>query len=383
MRMNLNITDTDTQIEDRSKLSEKYDTIHNWFFLLETFLTIIGLAILIVGGNSGISGELSSFLNGIFPNIWCKNGAYVVILITVYTLFFIPLSFYKGFILEHRFGLSTQSIGNWIKDKLKSFSISVIILLIVTEIAYLLLRRTGLYWWVWTGFFWFFFTILMQILMPVFIIPLFFKLSPLDNSELSGRLKAMAQKAGVKVLGVFRIEFSKKTKKANAAITGIGRTKRILLADTLLDTYEQDEVEAIFAHELGHYHYRHIWQLIGVSAISTFLGLGIASKIFTAAVYKMGFSSIQDIGGFPILLFILFVFTLLVLPVDNAFSRMLERQADKFSIEFTGSPKAFIGSMTKLAGQNLVRINPNPVIHFLLHNHPSISQRIKMARRYL
>lgn len=367
------------QIEHRQELAKKYELVHNKLFLLEIILTLLGLIILIVGGISGISGRLSWILGFAIPNIWLKNGAYVVIVSIIYTLFFLPLNFYEGYILEHKFMLSNQSLGDWIKNSLKAFGVSLVLSLIIIEITYLLLRQTGSYWWIWAGCFWIFFSIILNHLAPILLIPIFFKLTPLDNPELVEKLKAMAQKVGSRILGVFEIDLSRKTKKANAAFTGMGKTKRILLADTLLKEYTQEEIEVILAHELGHYYYKHLWQLLTASVISTFIGLGIGHKILSISTHKLGFPGISDIGAFPILALVLFGFMLLVLPINNTFSRKLERQADKFAISLTKNPQAFINSMNKLAYQNLSNVSPNPIVHFLLHSHPSISERIEMA----
>lgn len=369
--------------ENREKLAKEYDLIHNKLFLLDIILTFLGLIILIVGGIGGISGRLSTILNNIFPNIWLKNGLYVGVLSLSYTILFLPLNFYEGYILEHKFKLSNQTICEWAKDKLKSFGISLLLSLIIIEITYLLLRRTDSYWWIWAGILWILFSIVLNHLAPIILIPIFFKLTPLNNPELVDRLKILAQKVGAKIVGVFEIDLSRKTKKANAAFIGIGNTKRIILSDTLLKEYSREETEVILAHELAHYHYKHIWKLLGIGIISTFVGLGIVHKVLTVSVIKLGFPGISDIGAFPIFAIVLFIFMLFILPINNTFSRRLERTADKFAIETTNNPNTFISSMNKLAYQNLTDKSPNKIIHFLLHSHPSISNRIDMARKYL
>lgn len=375
------MTDIDNS-ENRKELAKKYELIHNKLFLLDIILTFIGLILLTVGGNSGISGQLSGILNRLYPNIWLKNGLYVVIISILYTLCFLPLSFYEGYILEHRFKLSNQSAWDWTKDKLKGFGVSLVISLILVEVMYLLLRRTETYWWIWAGILWIIFTLILNKLAPILLIPIFFKLTPLNNPELEDRLKVMAKKVGAKIVGIFEIDLSRKTKKANAAFTGIGSTKRILLSDTLLKEYSHEEVEVILAHELGHYFYKHLWKLLILGVVATFIGLGIGHLILVGSVKNIGFLSITDIGTFPVLSLVLFGFMLITLPINNAFSRRLERQADKFAIETTNNPRAFISSMEKLSNQNLSNPDPNPVLHFILHSHPSISERIKMAQAY-
>ena len=381
-----NITNSSADIlqpKDREKLAKKYSLIKNKLFFLEIALTFIGLVILIVGGINGISGKLSQFLHSNIPNIWLVNGVYLVILSLLQTIIFLPLSFYEGYTLEHKFKLSNHTIMSWAKDKFKSFAVSLVLSLIIIEVIYLLLRQTGNYWWIWAGILWIFFSLILNHLAPILLLPIFFKLTPLRDEDLANRLKKMAQKVGAQILGVFEFDLSKKTKKANAAFTGMGKTKRILLADTLLKEFSPDEVEVILAHELGHYYYKHLWKLMGLGIISTFIGLAVANRILISATVKLGFSGISDIGTLPVLSFVLFGFMLITLPINNTFSRKLERQADTFSIETTNNPDSFISSMKKLAVQNLADTTPNPVIHFILHSHPSISERIKMAEKFI
>lgn len=370
-------------MEDKQVLAKKYELIHNKLFLLDIILTLAGLIILIVGGIGGVSGRLNGILSICIPNIWLKNGAYVVIMIVAYTAFFLPLSYYGGYVLEHRFKLSNQTNSLWIKDKLKGFIVSLVISLLLIEITYWLLRIAGEKWWIYAGVLWILFSIVLNHLAPIILIPIFFRLTPLQNIELAARLKRMAEKVGAKVVGIFEIDLSRKTKKANAAFTGMGNTKRILLGDTLLKQYSEEEIEVILAHELGHYYYKHIWKLLAMGVVSTFLGLAVGHKVLTVSVVKLGFYGISDIGSFPILALVLFGFMLFFLPINNTFSRRLERQADRFALETANSPLAFKSGMEKIASQNLADTTPHPVIHFLLHSHPSISERIKMAESYI
>ncbi len=368
---------------ERTQQAKKYQSIRNKLFLIETLFTIIILTILIVGGNRGISAYISVNIGGFLRNVYLTIGLYVGVLLIGQFLLFLPLSYYSGYTLEHKFNLSTQKVSNWLKDQLKSLAISLILSIIIIEVVYLLLRRSGNLWWLWAGILWIFFTIILSRLAPIVLIPLFFKLTPLKDEELASRLKSLAQKVGSKILGIFEIDLSRKTKKANAAFTGWGKTKRILLSDTLLKEYTADEIEVILAHELAHYYYKHIWKLLTLGIASTIIGLWLADQILAVSVTRLGFSGIADIAAFPLFALILFIFMLFFLPVNNTFSRLMERQADKMAIELTNKPQAFIDSMNKLAYQNLADTKPNPIIHFILHNHPSISERVAMAKKYL
>ena len=368
---------------DRTKTAKQYAGIKNRLFLVDIIITFLGLLILMVGGISGASGYFSAYLNSHLPNIYLINGVYVVALIIAYTVLFLPLSLYEGYFLEHRFRLSTQSLGNWFRDKLKSLGVSVVLSLIVIEITYLLLRRTGSSWWIWAGILWIFFSIIFNHLAPVLLIPIFYKLTPLNNPGLETKLIQMTQKAGARIIGIFKIDLSRKTKKANAAFTGMGRTKRILLSDTLLAKFSNEETGVILAHELGHYYYKHLWKLLSLGIITTFIGLWIANRVLFFSASRMGFTSIADIGTLPLFSLVLFIFMLITMPINNLFSRHLERQADKFSIEITNDPAAFQSCMKKLSSQNLADVSPNPIIHFIMHSHPSIKERIAMAQHYI
>jgi len=369
--------------EERQKIAKEYSSVHNQLFLLDTILTFMGLVMIIVGGNSGISGRISTALSIHIPNNWLLVAGYVVIINTAYCILFLPFNFYEGYTLEHKFKLSNQTIGAWAKDKLKSFGVSLVLSLIIMEVTYWLLRVSGGSWWIWAGCLWILFSIVLTHLAPILLMPIFFKITPLDNNELSERLKNLAQKTGANILGVFEMDLSKKTKKANAAFTGIGNTKRILLADTLLQKFSHEEIEVILAHELGHYYYSHLWKLLTFGVVSTFAGLALCNVALNHFVSTLGFTSIADIGAFPVFAIVLFFFMLITLPINNTFSRHLEKQADAFALDTTRKPEAFISSMNKLAEQNLADTNPNPIIHFILHSHPSISERIKMAEIFI
>lgn len=368
--------------ENRKNTAKQYARIHNWLFLLDLVLTLACLVVLISGGKNSLSAKLSNFSSSLFPNLLLKNGIYIVLLILAQFIFFLPLSFYEGYTLEHKFKLSNHTIFSWLMDKLKGLGVSLIITIIILEAVYFLLGRFESTWWIWASVLWIFFTLILNHLAPIILLPIFYKLTPLKDTEFADKLRNLAEKAGAKILGVYEFDLSKKTKKANAAFTGIGNTKRILLADTLIKEFSKEEIEVILAHELGHYYFKHLWKLMALGVTATFIGLFIVDKILKSSVMGMGFENIANIGAFPVFALVMFGFMLFTMPINNTFSRMLERQADKFAIDTTNNPDAFMGSMRRLSSQNLSDDTPNPIIHFLLHSHPSISERIRTAETY-
>lgn len=341
----------------------------------------ITLVLLVVFLVSGLSGWLAYRCEIISSNPWSVVTLYVLAVVLGQTALLLPLSYYSGFHLEHKFGLSNETLTGWVKDKLKSLGLNLVLGILVVNIVYFLLRRSPDHWWVWTGVFLFFFGVILTNLFPVLILPLFYKLKPLDDAALTERLTRMAESVGAKVLGVFRMDLSEKTKKANAAMAGLGNTKRIILGDTLLSNYTPEEIEVVLAHELAHYKYKDIWRMLALGAATTFVGLWIAHLALRACLPSLGFQSISDIAAFPVIVLVFVVYGLVTMPISNGFSRWREYAADAFAVQLTKNVGAFTSAMNKLAEQNLADLSPNPVIEWLLHDHPALSKRIAAAEK--
>jgi len=248
--------------------------------------------------------------------------------------------------------------------------------------VYFLLRLVGAWWWAAVGGFFLLFGVVLSALFPVLILPIFYKLQPLENELLVKKLSDLARRVGAKVLGVYRMGMSEKTKKANAAFAGLGATKRIILGDTLLNHFAEDEIEVVMAHEMAHYRHGDLWRMIAWSTVTTFVGLWIADMVVRQALPHFGFERVSDLAAFPLLALCLFGFSLVVMPLNNAFSRWRERLADTEALELTRNPDGFIRAMRKLAEQNLADLAPHPVIEFLLHDHPSLARRITLAEQW-
>ena len=363
---------------DRQAQARQYERVHNWLFVVDLILTLV---LLLVFLGSGLSRWLAYRCEVISPNPWIIVTLYVVAVVVAQTALLLPLSYYSGFYLEHRFGLSNETLWGWIKDKLKSLGLNLILGVFVINVVYFLLRRSPEHWWVWTGVFLFLFGVLMTNLFPVLILPLFYKLKPLDDVALTERLTRMAESVGAKVLGVFRMDMSEKTKKANAAMAGLGNTKRIILVDTLLSNYTPEEIEVVLAHELAHYKYKDLWRMLALGAATTFVGLWIADLGLRACLPRFGFNDVSDIAAFPLIVLVFVVYGLITMPISNGFSRWREYAADAFAVQLTKNVDALVSAMKKLAEQNLADLCPNPVIEWLLHDHPALSKRIAAAEK--
>jgi STE24 endopeptidase len=221
--------------------------------------------------------------------------------------------------------------------------------------------------------------VLLAQLAPVVLFPIFYKFEPLEDEELRRRMVVLGERAGTRVRGVYRWKLSEKSNKANAALTGLGGTRRVILADTLLDNYTPDEIEAVLAHELGHHVHRHILKSIFVQAAVTFVGFWAANWTLHYAVDHHMFEELSDFANIPLLALVSAVLGFLLMPALNAYSRFNERQADRYAFESIASVDPFVSSMNKLAEQNLAERTPSKWVEWFFHSHPSISRRLAAA----
>lgn len=294
----------------------------------------------------------------------------------------LPLDFLGGFWLEHRYGLSNLTLGAWVKDQLKGFAVGGVLAALSVEVLYGTMRRRPDGWWIISGMIFIAFFVLLANLAPVLIFPIFFKFKPLENPSLTARLLELSRRAGSRVKGVFEWKLSEKSKKANAALVGLGNTRRIILADTLLDKFTEDEVEAVLAHELGHHVHRHMLQGLAVQVAATFLGFFLVDMALRRFGGFFGFEGLSDFVNLPLLLLVGTTLALVLLPAVNAHSRSMERQADAYALGAVSDRSAFVSCMEKLAALNLAERKPHPWIEFVFHSHPSIEKRIAFAQKF-
>jgi len=295
----------------------------------------------------------------------------------------LPFDFVQGYWLEHRYELWNLTLWSWVKDQLKGLALGGALAVLGLEFLYWTLGRWPDYWWIVTATVFVGFFVLLANLAPVLILPIFFKFKPLENAALTERLVALSRRAGTRVKGVFEWKLSEKSKKANAALTGLGNTRRIIVADTLLAAFTDDEVEAVLAHELGHHVHRHIFQGIVIQAGATFLGFYLVDWVLGRWGPLLGFRGPSDFANLPLLALVFTGLSLLLLPAVNAHSRRMERQADAYALGAIAQSAAFVSSMTKLAELNLAERKPHPWIEFIFHSHPSIEKRIAFAEKSL
>ncbi len=364
---------------ERQKKAKEYARVRRRLMLVDLGL---GGVYALVWLLSGASAWLRDLILGLTENQLLLVALYAVVFGGIYALLDAPLSYYRGFVLPHRYGLSTQTFRAWLWDQVKGAAIGGVLGLIMVEVMYALLRVSPDWWWLWTALVMLLFTVVLSNLAPVLIFPLFYKFTPLDDEDLVERLTRLAERAGARVRGVYRFDMSSKTVEANAAVVGLGNTRRIILGDTLLDNFTADEIETVLAHELGHHVHGDMGRGILVQSALTLGGLWLANLALQWGVTAFGFESVADVAAMPWLALVLGAFGLITTPLSNAYSRWRERLADRYAMEATQDPQAFATAMTRLADQNLSDANPERWVEVLLHSHPAISRRVAMAEDF-
>jgi STE24 endopeptidase len=366
---------------EKQKQAKEYARIRRRLWLVDTVLSAVyALLWLFLGWAISLRDWLSTFTT----NPWLLVPLFVIIFGGIYTVLNLPLGYYSGFVLPHRFGQSNQTFRDWVIDQLKGLAVGAPLGLILLELLYLALRATGDLWWLWAAGGMLIFTVILSNLAPILIAPLFNKYVPLgdEHKELADRLLALAKRANTKVRGVFKFDMSRQTKAANAALAGIGNTRRIVLGDTLINEFSTDEIETVLAHELGHHVHHDIPILITFGTLSTTLSLFIASLALKWATNYFGFTGPADVAAFPALMLIFGAYGLITMPIDNAVSRWRESMADDYALESTGKIEAFASAFTRLANQNLGDVDPEKWVVWLFYSHPPLGERIAKANNW-
>jgi len=330
---------------------------------------------------SGWSAALAAWSRGL------AGGAigivmYVSVLAAGWELLSLPLTFYGSFLLDRKYGLSSESATTWLADHLKAFGWGFVLTVGAAVTVYGSMRLWPDGWWiVVTGVF-AALAIVLSRLAPVVLMPMFYRFAPLARESLRDRLLALSARAGVPVLGVFEWGLGEKTSRANAALVGIGRTRRIIVSDTVLKDYSDDEVEVILAHELSHHVHHDIWSGLAIETGIAGASLAAANAAVITVGPSFGITRVSDIAGLPLLVLAGGATSLLLTPLANAWSRHNERRADRYALQLTGGTAPFISAMRRLGAQNLAEERPSRPVFWFFHTHPTIDERIAAARTF-
>lgn len=341
--------------------------------------TVLFFSVTLVFLATGLSASLETAVRGFASNDYLAMIGFVLIFGFGSGVVGFPLKVYSGFYLEHAYGLSNQTLTRWFLEGLKGGLVSVTVTVPILVVLFWCLRNYGDVWWLPVGIALFFVSVLLARLAPVLLLPLFHKFKPLEENAFRERIVGLCGKVGMKISGVYVFDMSKNTKKANAAFTGVGKTRRIILADTLMANFTDEEIETVVAHELGHYRLHHMKVMLLTGTLSTFAGLYLTAAVYARSLGWFGFSGADAIAALPLLGMWLGVYSLLTTPLSNILSRAHERAADRFAVSLTGRKEAFSNALSKLAKVNLADESPHPLVEFLFHSHPSIARRIRLV----
>jgi STE24 endopeptidase len=366
---------------EKQKKAKQYARINRRMMLVGL---VIGVVYILAWLFLSWAHNLRDFLLLWTESPWLLVAGFAAVFGGIYYLINLPLSYYEGFVLPHHYDLSNQTLRGWIGDQVKSLLVGGLLGLLVLQVIYAVLRTYPDTWWLWAAIILLLFTVILSNLAPVLLFPIFYKFSPLDQDrqDLAERLKRLAERAGTRVKGVYKFDMSRRTKAANAALTGIGNTRRIILGDTLLDEFTDEEIETVMAHELGHHVHKDIPSGIVIESILTLGGLYLAHLGLQWGVAYFGFQSPADVAAMPLFIFVMMLFGLVTMPLSNAYSRWRERRADAYALKMTGKGEAYASALARLANQNLAEADPEPWVEVLLLSHPPIGKRIRRAEEH-
>jgi STE24 endopeptidase len=360
--------------EQRAKA---YQRIRNRLFFAGLLLQVAGLALVL---GTGLTFFFKSWALAVHPHPWAVVFFYFLFFSLYFLILDFPLELYSGYFLERRYGLSTHSFRTWLADEVKKELLAFAFFALMIEILYGLIRRFPDTWWIFAWAAWLAVTLLLGKVGHLVILPLFYKCVRLPEGPVRAKIVALLEKERFPVQDVCTVNLSRSTRKANAAFCGFGATRRVLLADTLIENFTPEEIEAVVAHELGHCRRRHLAKGVLFGAVMSAVTFYAGFRFLAAWAAPMGFEAPGDIASFPLLGLVAWATGLFLMPAGNVFSRFQEREADDFAVRETGRRDALAAALRKLGILNLSDFEPHPLLEFLLYSHPSLAKRIRRVQ---
>jgi STE24 endopeptidase len=369
---------TEEQTPEQRAEARRYSHISLACTLADMAIDLIYLGLMAFVFARPLDTWLASFAPLSGPHSMLRLVALFCIVMLLHILVSLPLSFYSHYIVEHQFGLSNQSLRRWLRNWSLSNVLTIALGIALNVGLFWIIWHTGQYWWLIAAAAFFVVSIVLGQLAPVLIVPLFYKVEPIDNPDLDARMRRLAEGTGIKIEGVYRLGLSADTEKANAMLAGLGRTRRVLMGDTLLEKFTPEEIDVIFAHELGHHVHKHIPKMITTGVIVSLAGFYIIDRAITAWA---GIPTAADTptSALPLVMFTLAAFSLIISPLQNAISRHYERQCDRYALVRTKNAPSYRSAFLKLARLNKADTEPHRLEVIMLHSHPPIAERLAMA----
>jgi STE24 endopeptidase len=316
-------------------------------------------------------------------NRWLRLAVFFLLLVLGNLMASFPLSWYGGFVLEHKYKLSRQTLARWLGRYGLQHLLATLLGLLLVEGLFVTIVWADRFWWLVAALAVFAVTVVLGQLAPVLILPLFYKIERLEEGELAARFERLASGTGLKIEGIYRMHLSRETAKANAMLAGLGRTRRVILGDTLLDRFGADEIEVVLAHEIGHHVYRHILKMVAAGFVYSLVTFVVCDWMLAswAAANEAPLDYQQlPVAYLPLILLVTSLCSTILGPLQNAISRHYERQCDRYALDRTGLDAAYRSAFSKLATLNKTDPDPHPWEVFLFHDHPPINERLAMAK---
>ncbi|UCH80714.1 MAG: M48 family metallopeptidase [Nitrospiraceae bacterium] len=358
--------------------TKDYNVEHTKFgFVSSVFNNIVFIAFILILLDIYNSWIVSLNLNFILTGL-----AFFLFITYAETIISIPFSLYNTFKIENKYGFNTMSLKLWVTDTVKSLVISTVLMSLLISAGLFIVQKSPDRWWFWVWCFFFAFSIFMMYIAPYVIEPLFHKFSPIDDEKLESGIHQLMEKVGIKVSRVFKMDASKRTKHTNAYFTGIGKVKRIVLYDTLIEKMDYDEIISVLAHEAGHWKKKHVLKHIAVTEVIALAALYIAYHLLQSDLLLSIFH-IKEKSFFAKLVIIGFLGSIVSFPfspVFNHVSRRHENEADAYSFNMTGNRESMISALVKLSKDNLSNLHPHPLYSLFHYSHPPVLERIRSIR---
>jgi Zn-dependent protease with chaperone function len=370
-------------VPEPSEPAMRYYRSGNVLWFVEQAWSIAVLVLLLA---TGLSASLRNAARRIGRNWFFTIVVYFALFTIVTTIVDLPLSYYTEFVREHAYGLSNQTFGKWFGDTLKSLAVACIVGALVMWVPYLLLRKSPRRWWLYTAIALVPFIVLANLVAPIWIAPLFNKFEPMQDKALEQKILSLAGRAGIEGSRVYQVNKSVDTKTLNAYVAGLFGTKRIVLWDTTLKRMTDRELLFVMGHEMGHYVLHHVWQAIAFSVVIIAASLYVAYRAAGAVIARFGrrwgFTSLADVASLPLLLLLMSAFGLVVMPLQLAFTRHFEHEADRFGLEITQTNHSAGTAFVKLQQDALANPRPGLLYKIFRESHPPLGERIDFANQY-
>jgi STE24 endopeptidase len=371
------------KVPEPSEQAMRYYRSGNVLWVVEQTWSIAVLVLLLA---TGLSAALRDLARRFGRNWFFTIVVYFALFTILTTVINLPLSYYTEFVREHAYGLSNQTFGKWFGDTLKSLAVACIVGALVMWVPYLLLRKSPRRWWLYTAIALVPFIVLANLVAPIWIAPLFNKFEPMQDKRLEQKILSLAGRAGIEGSRVYQVNKSVDTKTLNAYVAGLFGTKRIVLWDTTLNRMTDRELMFVMGHEMGHYVLHHVWQAIAFSVVILAASLYVAYRTAAAVIARYGgrwgFTTLADVASFPLLLLLMWAFGLVVTPLELAFTRHVEHEADRFGLEITQTNHSAGTAFVKLQQDALANPRPGLLFKIFRESHPPLGERIDFANEY-